>query len=163
MPMTHFGSFQGTVTMISNLKVGENGEGCYQLMSVENEQGAVVNFIVSPTTYFVHHEIVSVGDRITGYYDTNTPVPLIYPPQYQALIIVKESPHHFVKVDYFNDQLESSDGQLTLNISSHTQLLLANGQPYTGSLAHRNLIVLYGPTTRSIPAQTTPYQIIVWC
>jgi len=23
--------------------------------------------------------------------------------------------------------------------------------------------VTYGPTTRSIPAQTTPYRIIVWC
>lgn len=97
--MTNFASFHGTVTMINNLRVGGNGEGCYQLMSVENEQGAIVNFIVSPTTYFVNHEIVAVGDRITGYYDTNTPVPLIYPPQYQALIIVKENPHHFVKVD----------------------------------------------------------------
>lgn len=91
------------------------------------------------------------------------PVPMIYPPQYRALIIVKESNYHNVKVDFFNQQLLSSDGQLQLNLSPTTIISLKNGQPFTNSPANRNLIVVYGPTTRSIPAQTTPYEIIVWC
>jgi hypothetical protein len=118
---------------------------------------------VSPTTYFVNHETVSVGDKVTGYYDGNAPAILIFPPQYPALIMVKESTNQNVKVDYFNDQLKSSDGQLKINLSPYTQILLANNQKFTGNPTNRNLIVIYGPTTKSIPAQTTPYKVIVWC
>ncbi len=122
-----------------------------------------VNFVVSPTTYFVDHVMVTVGDRVTGYYDGNAPIPFIFPPQYRALVMVKDNQNQNVKVDYFNEQLVSSDGQLRLNISPFTQILLTNGQSFTRNPANRNLIVIYGPTTRSIPAQTTPYKIIVWC
>lgn len=163
--MINFQSFHGTVTMINDFMIGLNGEeeGCYKLISVDNGYGASVNFVVSPTTYFVDYVMVAVGDRVTGYYDGNAAVPLIYPPQYQALIIVKDSPYQNVKIDFFNSQLESSDGQLRLNLSPNTQILLKNGQSFTRSPANRNLIVIYGPATKSIPAQTTPYKIIVWC
>ncbi|WP_110926806.1 hypothetical protein [Bacillus massiliglaciei] len=161
----NFISFHGTVTRISDFPSGQNGEneGCYQLMSVQNSSGETVNFVISPATYFVDHSIVTAGDRVTGYYDGNTFAPLIYPPQFQALVIVKESPHQNVKVSYFNNQLESSDGQLRLNLSPYTQIVLTNGQPFSRTPANRNLIVIYGPVTKSIPAQTTPYRIIVLC
>ncbi|WP_075619104.1 hypothetical protein [Paenisporosarcina indica] len=163
--MVLFQSFQGTITMISDFPISTNGEdeGCYTLLSVDNGMGASVNFVVAPTTYFVDHVMVSVGDRVTGYYDGNAPVPLIYPPQYRALVMVKDNPNQNVKVDYFNSQLESRDGQLKLNLSPFTPIVLINGQAFTRNPANRNLIVIYGPTTRSIPAQTTPYEIIVWC
>jgi hypothetical protein len=163
--MTNFLSFLGVITMISDFFTGQNGqrEGCTKLISVENGLGGIVNFVVSPTTYFVDHAMVAVGDRVTGYYDGNAPVPLIYPPQYQALVMVKDSPYQNVKVDYFNSQLDSSDGQLRLNISPYTRIVLTNGQLFTTSPANRDLIAIYGPTTKSIPAQTTPYRIIVLC
>ncbi len=163
--MIKFLSFRGKVTMINDFIIGQNGEseGCYKLVSVENETGASVNFVVSPNTYFVDHVVVAVGDKVTGYYDGNAPVPLIYPPQYRALVMVKESPYQNVKLDYFNSQLLSSDGLLKLNISPFTQIVLKNGQPFTKNPANRNLIVIYGPSTKSIPAQTTPYKLIVWC
>lgn len=163
--MINFTSFHGTVTMISDFMIGLNGEGegCYKLISVDNGYGSLVNFVVSPTTYFVDHVMVTVGDRVTGYYDANAPVPLIFPPQYRALVMAKDNPYQNVKIDYFNSQLESSDGQLKLNISPYTQVLLTNGQAFTRNAANRNLIVIYGPATKSIPAQTTPYKIIVWC
>jgi len=162
--MTKFFSFHGTVTMITDL-VGQTGagEGCNKLITVENGTGAIVNFVVSPTTYFVDHVMVAVGDRVTGYYDGNAPAILIYPPQYPALVMVKDSPYQNVKVDYFNNELESSDGRLRLNISPYTQILLTNGQLFTRNPANRDLIVIYGPSTKSIPAQTTPYRIIVLC
>jgi hypothetical protein len=165
MSMINFTSFHGTVTMISDFMIGLNGEGegCYKLISVDNGHGALVNFVVSPTTYFVDHVMVAVGDRVTGYYDGNAPALLIYPPQYQALVMVKDSPYQNVKVDYFNSELESSDGRLRLNISPYTQILLINGQLFTRTPANRNLIVIYGPATKSIPAQTIPYRIIVLC
>ncbi|MFC9540618.1 hypothetical protein ACFTQ7_12120 [Lysinibacillus sp. NPDC056959] len=163
--MVNFKSFRGVVTQIDDFPIGQNGEkeGCYKLMTVEDSTQGIVNFVVSPSTYFVNQEIVTPGDRVTGYYDGNAPVPLIYPPQYRALVVVKENNNQNVKVDFFNNQLVSSDGQLQLNISAYTLILLKNGQPFSKSLANRNLIVIYGPTTRSIPAQTTPYKIIVWC
>ena len=163
--MTNFYSFHGTVTVIRDFFTGQNGEGegCYKLISVENGLGALVNFVVSPTTYFVDHVMVAVGDRVTGYYDGNAPALLIYPPQYQALVMVKDSPDQNVKVDYFNSELESSDGRLRLNISPYTQIVLTNGQLFSRTPANRDLIVIYGPATKSIPAQTTPYRIIVLC
>jgi hypothetical protein len=162
--MTNFYSFHGTITMISDL-VGQNGvgDGCNKLISVENELGALINFVVSPSTYFVDHLMVAIGDQVTGYYDGNAPTLLIYPPQYQALVMVKKSPYQNVKIDYFNSQLESSDGRLRLNLSPYTQIVLTNGQPFTRNPANRDLIVIYGPSTKSIPAQTTPYRIIVLC
>ncbi len=163
--MVNFKSFQGTVTQINDFMIGQNGEGegCYRLMTVENMGGGIVNFVISPTTYFVNQEIVNIGDSVTGYYDGNAPVPLIYPPQYQALVVAKGNHYQNVKVDFFDSQFLSSDGQLKLNLSPYTIILLTNGQPFSKNPANRNLIVIYGPTTRSIPAQTTPYKIIVWC
>ena len=163
--MINFYSFQGTVTMISDFNTVQNGEGegCYKLISVDNGLGASVNFVVSPTTYFVDHVMVAVGDRVTGYYNGNAPVPFIYPPQYQALVMVKNSSFQNVKVDYFNSQMVSSDGQLQLTISPNTQIVLTNGQPFSRNPVNRDLIVIYGPATRSIPAQTIPYRIIVLC
>lgn len=163
--MTNFYSFHGTVMEISDFLTGQNGEseGCYKLFTVENELGAIINFVVSPTTYFVDHEMIVVGDRLTGYYDGDAPALLIYPPQYQALVMVKDNPNQNVKVNYFNNQLVSSDGQLQLNLSPFTQIIVTNGQLFSRYPANRDLIVIYGPTTRSIPAQTRPYRIIVLC
>jgi len=163
--MVNFKSFRGVVTRIEDFSIGQNGEreGCYKLMTIEDGTGSIVNFVISPSTYFVNQEIVTLGNQITGYYDGDAPVPLIYPPQYRALVVVKENNYQNVKVDFFNYQLVSSDGQLQLNLSPSTVISLKNGQPFSKSPANRNLIVIYGPTTRSIPAQTTPYKIIVWC
>lgn len=165
MTRINFQSFRGYVSQIQDFRIDPNSDntGCDQLISVTNGWGSIVHFISSPTTYFVDHEIIAVGDLITGYYDGDAPVPLIYPPQYQALVIVKESPYHHVKVDFFNEHLESSDGQLQLNISPYTQKLLTNGQLFLNNVSNRNLIVIYGFTTKSIPAQTAPYKIIVLC
>jgi hypothetical protein len=149
--------------MINDFFTNKNDEGCYKLISVDNGLGALVNFVVSPKTYFVDQVMVSVGDQVTGYYDGNAPALLIYPPQYQAIVMVKNSPFQNVKVDYFNTELESSDGRLRLNISPYTQIVLTNGQHFSRTPANRDLIVIYGPITKSIPAQTTPYRIIVLC
>nr|WP_153731169.1 hypothetical protein [Sporosarcina obsidiansis] len=162
--MMNFAAFSGTVMTIDDFSIGQNNEmGCYKIMSVDNGYGNVVNFVVEPTTYFVDHVMVSVGDRVTGFYDADAPTPLIYPPQFRALVMSMDSPYQNVTVDYFNRQLENSDGTLKLNLSPYTQITLQNGQAFTGNVAGRNLIVVYGATTRSIPAQTTPTKIIVLC
>jgi hypothetical protein len=163
--MIKFQSFSGFITMIDDFLINESGEGtgCYKLMTVEDGYGAIVNFVVTPTTYFVDHVMVRVGDKVTGFYDANAPVPMIFPPQYRAIVMAMDTQYRNVKVDYFDSQLLSSDNNLKLNLSPYTHIVLENDQAFGRNPADRNLIVLYGPTTRSIPPQTTPYKIIVMC
>ncbi|MDG5472512.1 hypothetical protein P6709_12220 [Jeotgalibacillus sp. ET6] len=163
--MVNFQAFEGMVLSVSEFYTGQNAgqEGCYTQLEVVDRSGATVNFIVSPTTFFLDLEIVSTGDWITGFYDANAPVPLIYPPRYQALVIVKNTSYQQVKADYFDSGLVSSDGQLKLNLTPYTPVLLTNGQPFLRSPANRNLLVVYRFSTKSIPAQTTPEKVIVWC
>lgn len=162
--MATFGSFFGTVTAINDFWTGsEAPSACYKLMTVQHSNGNIVNFVVSPTTYFVDNVMIRVGDTVIGFYDLNAPVPLIYPPQYRAIVMAKLIENTNVKVDFFNNQLISSDGTLKLIISPLTQIIQENGQSYTASPVNRNLIVVFGTSTKSIPAQTVPYKIIVMC
>jgi hypothetical protein len=162
--MPAFQPFSGVITGIDNFWTGSGGsDGCTQLMSVTNRDGSVVNFVVAPTTYFVDQATVAVGDAVTGFYDANAAVPLIFPPQFRARVMARETPVQNVKVDFFDSQLLSNDGDLRLNIAPWTRILLENNQRFYGSPANRYLIVVYSFTTRSIPAQTTPDQVIVMC
>lgn len=163
--MKRFEPFSGMLTMIDDFWIDATGEGlgCYKLMSVEDGYGTLVNFVVSPTTYFVDHVMLTLGDMVTGFYDTNAPVPMIFPPRFNAIVMEKNSQYQNVEVDFFNSLLVSSDNNLRLNIAPWTQIVLENGQAFTQNLENRNLIVIYGATTKSIPAQTTPYKIIVLC
>ena len=163
--MTNFLSFSGRVTRIDDFQIMQNDpqSGCYKLFSLMDRNGSTVNFVIEPTTYFVEHVKVKVGDVVTGFYDADAPVPLIYPPQYRAIVMAKDNTNYFVKVSFFNNQLVSSDGNLKLNLSSQTEIVLENGQDFSGNPANRDLVVIYGASTRSIPAQTTPYEIVVLC
>lgn len=162
--MIIFRAFTGILAAVDNFWT-ESAEqaGCSQLMSLRDENGDIVNFVVTPETYFVDQAMVSIGDRVTGFYDAGAPVPLIFPPQYRALVMVRIVPDQNVKADYFNDRLVSSDGTLRLNIAPWTGIVLENGQRFMGSLANRNLIVVYRAATYSIPAITTPDRVIVMC
>ena len=163
--MRKFQPFHGIITMINDLITNQTGEGagCLKLMTVEDGNGGIVNFVVAPDTYFVDNVMVAVGDMVTGFYDANAPTPMIYPPQLRAIVMAMDTQYRNVKVDYFDSNLISSDNYLKLNISPYTRMLLVNGQLFTGNPANRDLVVVYGPTTRSIPAQTNPYKIIVLC
>ena len=117
--MNNFQPFHGVITMINDFWIDETGKdaGCYKLMSVENRYGNLVNFVVGPTTYFVNHVMVTLGDIVTGFYDANAPTVLIFPPQFRAIVMAKDSPYQNVKVDYFNNNLVSNDNNLKLNIA----------------------------------------------
>lgn len=163
MRMIQFKDFSGTVMATQDVANGEYKEGCVKMIALQNEEGAQVNFILTPGTYVVNQDMLTVGDFLSGYYDANAPAILIYPPQYPALVMVKERANQNVKVSYFNGELVSQDHQLELKIHPYTQVITTNGQAFTSSLINRNLVVIYGPSTKSIPAQTTPYQIVVLC
>jgi len=163
--MINFLSITGTITNIEDFWINESQEslGCYKLLSLQDDNGSLTNFVVTPETYVLNNEILLPGDSVTGYYDGNAPVPLIYPPQYRSLVMHKTRAFPNIKVSYFNSQLISSDNQLKLNFSPSTLIVIRNGLLFTLNPANHNLIVIYGSTTRSIPAQTTPFKVIVLC
>ena len=35
--------------------------------------------------------MVTLGDMVTGFYDANAPVPLIFPPQFRAIVMAKDT------------------------------------------------------------------------
>lgn len=162
--MSVFGSVTGILTAIENFSAGNDTQsGCYKLITIKNNKNEITTFVVSGATYILDLANIDRGDTITAYYDTSQPAPAIFPPRYFAMILVKQVPNYNVSVDLFDDDLVSSDQQLKLIIGPKTIIQLTNGLTYTGSLKDNYLIVLYGPSTRSIPAQTTPYRVIVLC
>lgn len=162
--MSQFEPLEGVVTSISPMSMTANDtSACTLRISLIGNDHQTYNLVLAPDAYVLNQEPIRRGDIITAFYDTMAPVPLIYPPQYQAAAVVKTHAGQFAMLDYFDQNLQNSDGTLILNRSSSTDIRLQNGQRFLGILGSQLMLVLYSATTRSIPAQTTPSQIIVFC
>ena len=161
--MSRFSPIEGIVTSISDFPFGNPASACTLLLSVQTIYGETYSIVLSPSTYVLNQAPIRQGDRIIAFYDTLAPMPLIYPPQYQAVVIVKPSRNQYAMLDTFNQNLRNSDNTLILNLSNYTNIRTQNGQIYPGQLGGQLLLVLYSATTRSIPAQTTPDTITVFC
>lgn len=160
----NFIPFEGTVIEINTFETNRpRNRGCSLLVTVEDFDGNIVNFVVSPDTYVVDMITLYEGLEVIFFYDGSLPVPLIYPPRYQAAIVTERVEGVNVVAGYFNFILLNQEASLRLNIGPDTQVVTKNNQTFLGNPANKNLIVFYGATTRSIPAQTTPDRIIVMC
>jgi len=105
------------------------------------------------------------GDEVKGYYHKDTIMPMIYPAQVESDFLFVNDPQKKqlgeVKIGKFKSNFTSKDELLKLNISKKTQIVNERGQNINKEdLLGKELIVFYSVTTRSIPAQTTPYKII---
>ncbi|MDF2924896.1 MAG: copper amine oxidase-like protein [Paenibacillaceae bacterium] len=158
-----FNSFTGTVKEIHPAPVAEGtADKGRTYVLVEDQAGGLVNFLVTADTYMVTDAKLAVGATVTGFYDATLPVIMIYPPQYEAVVLAVDFPQdQSIKVDRFDGHLVSADNQLKLNLADDTKIILPDGQNYEGELANRNLAVIYDVSTKSIPAQTTPLKVIV--
>lgn len=154
-------NYIGITGIVERIRPSGN-ECCNQTITLRAMNG-IVNFILSPGTYVTDNTPLRIGMRITAFYDANQPVPLIYPPQYQAAFISRTEPGETVVIAYFDSNLLSEEIQLKLNIAPATRISTANGQRFSCSLGNNMLMVYYSASTRSIPAQTTPERIIVFC
>lgn len=152
-----FQSFTGKVT---EARVLEDNTG-RTFISVEGEDDQIGTIVITKDTYVTSQNEIKVGDTVTGYYNSNAPMILIYPPQYNAEVVVVHDTEENVKVDIFDKDLVSSDNSLQLNIADETKVILENGEAFDDELANRKLVVSYTISTRSIPAQTTPSQVVV--
>ena len=122
-------SFTGTVTNIYETAWEDT------MISVENEEGNVMNFIKDHLTHLMGGEL-EVGATVTGFYYAYGIAPMIYPPQHLMRVIAVDMEASIV-VDRF-EVLEGFDGsrdsflshsnQLILNISDDTPIYLADGQ-----------------------------------
>lgn len=138
------------------------GDCCTQMVSLRTSNGPV-NFMVSANTIVIDNTRLRTGMRVTAFYDSTRPVPLIFPPQYQAELITTQRSDETVMMNFFNRNLTAADNSLRLNLSRATNISTINGQRFNCSLGENFLLVYYSVTTRSIPPQTTPRRIVVLC
>ena len=159
-----FGSVAGIIVDITPARVNNRrADGCVIFMTVEDENGDTNVFVVDSSTYVVDQETMSVGRNCTFWYRMDDPVPLIYPPRYQAVVVAGNRNDRMVEVGFFNNQLINEEMTLQLNMDNKVDVRTVNNQYFQGSPANHNLVVIYETTTRSIPAQTTPKLIVVLC
>lgn len=135
---------------------------CEQMAAIATGEG-IVNFMIGPETHVIDSRRLRPGMAVGAFYDSNLPVPMIFPPQYRAQIITALNGREQVLLSEFNNNLVAADGSLSLNVAGNTVVRTINGQNFTCSLGNRTLLVYYTTTTRSIPPQTIPRKIIVLC
>lgn len=139
-----------------------SGDCCSLQVSIVNNSG-VSNFIVSPSTYVIQEVHLRAGMLVTAFYDSDLAIPLVYPPEYQAVIIGRKNANETIYAGWFDGDLLAVDQSLKLNVGPSTQIMTSNGQRFNCSLEGQLLIVYYSAATMSIPPQTTPRRIIVVC
>lgn len=161
-----FQGFTGTITEISPYYqwIDEEAQAADDTVVVNvADETTSINFIVGPDTVLVMDGELEVGATVTGFYDTSLLLAMIYPAQHSAVAVTDRD--HGVMVDRFDETLTSFDGTLQINLGEDTAITLQDGTEFYGpsveSLANRAMVVVYGISTRSIPAQATPERIIV--
>lgn len=159
-----FSSVTGTIVDLVPMRIGNRrASGCMLFATLEDMDGNTVNFVMTPSTYVVDFETLSVGMMCTFWYETDAPAPLIYPPQYNAVAAAQERNGRMINVGYYNTSLVNEDQTLQLNMDGSVDVRTTNNQYFQGSPANHNLVVVYENSTRSIPAQTTPREVVVLC
>lgn len=105
------------------------------------------------------------GSKITVFTGSYEPTPLILPVQYTAnIIIINGDKEGNVNADtYLVDEEGYTNAANTLNIATadDTKIVDKDEKEYKGDLDKNDLIVFYGVSTKSIPAQTTPTKVVV--
>ena len=105
------------------------------------------------------------GTKITVFTGSYEPTPLILPVQYTAnVIIINGDQEGNVNADtYLVDEEGYTNAANTLNIATadDTKIVDKDEKEYKGDLDKNDLIVFYGASTKSIPAQTTPTKVVV--
>ncbi len=157
MDYTNFVPVVGTIINISR-----GNDCCGQMISLRTGNG-IVNFVVNSNTLVIGSRQLRMGLTVAAFYNKNLPVPLIFPPQYQAQIVTVLGRNEQIMLNFFDENLRATDNSLQLNIAGSTVIKTANGQNVTCNLGNKTLLVYYTNTTRSIPPQTTPRQVIVLC
>ncbi|MEG1931397.1 MAG: stalk domain-containing protein [Anaerovorax sp.] len=147
-------------------------KGTTTTIRIANDHGGLIFhankgvFVIDQKTgQFASLEDMKVGMTITGIYDKMAPMALSMPGQTSAAIgFVINSDGGSVDLSVYNDELVNWENTLKLNIAKDTKIINAKGtkQVFTGEdLKFSECLVLYGVSTRSIPAQTNPQLVVI--
>lgn len=160
--MSSYLPITGILTQIQPITANNATYGCTLMMAVQAFNQGTVYFLVTGDTYVLDNTLLKIGEQATFFYDANAPVPLIYPPQYRAVAAAKSNHSQYYLGQFSNDYI-STDQQFQINSNSPTSFYLPNGQPFSGSIAGKTVLVEYTAATKSIPAQISPSRAIVFC
>jgi len=162
-------SVTGEVTGIEELTDGYGMTFGYRIRLAVGESH--VDFNTTANTLLIG-EFPGVGDTMTGFFNANHPMIMIYPPQYSAVVIVNNyDTSVFVDRFYYVDtegeerEMLSADGLRRLNVSNPETVKESQGGQIvdeTWDLNGRLLVVLYDVASRSLPPLIfAPTMIIV--
>ena len=162
--MTNFSSFSGRVVNIERFSNNRRDTSCNLLFSITDNNDRTLLFIVTPSTYFLNHVTVHVGDCVDCFYDPRSARQQdSRTPAFCAIVIAIQSRYENVIVDFFNRNLVNQNRTIQLNLSTDTLILLTNAQEFIGNLGNRNLVVVYACTTRNRLTRIVPTEVVVLC
>lgn len=155
----YFTAVEGVITEVRPQQAGSDN----YWVSITTDKGGPANLVVGKDTFFDKgvKEKLEPGQKVTAFYKSGIPMLMIYPPQIPISLITIPEEHQFVIADVFDKQGINTTRQLQIKPSSSTKIVLEDGSDFRGSLENRKLIVYYGVTTKSIPAQAVPDRIVV--
>ena len=108
---------------------------------------------------------VKAGIELTAVLPKNAPLALSAPPQTGAVFgLILNSDAGTSKLDLFDENLLSADGELKLNIDESTPIGADTGvkRVFTADdLKNKELIVFYEVVLESMPAQTAPSYVLI--
>ena len=139
-------------------------------VTIEDENGNPAVLVLNENTVYPFSDEPGVGETVTGWYVTVAPMIAIWPPEYNIAVLVAGAPEGGnLKVDRFNTWADgeegymlSQDGMFAFRTDENTQVILANGDDFTGGdIEGRRIVVIYDISTRSIPEFATASRLIV--
>jgi hypothetical protein len=156
-------SITGKITDVTEAPAeGQPASEQGQLVKISYGAESAANFFIQSDSYNFTGVAPSKDLSFIGFYNTQLPITLIYPPTYGTVVYAVDLPDgQSIKVDKFDENMLSYDKDLKLNIGDTTKIITPDGKKYDGGLTDKRLAVLYAITTRSMPPQTTPLRIVV--
>lgn len=143
--------------------------GLTSKITIEDSDGNPAILTVTGSTIFPFADSFEVGDTVTGWYPTDMPLILPWPPQYTVSVLAVNTPDGVnIRVDRFtlwednsNGLLISQDRMFAFDTDDNTEIVLADGDTLTADeIEGFRLIVIYGVSTRSIPEMATADKVI---
>ncbi|MDR1245953.1 MAG: copper amine oxidase N-terminal domain-containing protein [Clostridiales Family XIII bacterium] len=157
----------GVVTKFDEELFEADGVVSYSITLDDGKDGVVLQITDLRFVYdqelktFMSLEDVEVGMQVTAILPENAPLATSMPPQTGAAFgLILNSDADAYKIDVFDADLVSSDGDLKLNIGEGTLIRGADGKEAEAVEPNDELLVFYTVVATSQPAQTTPSLII---
>ncbi len=157
-------SYTGKVKAIEDF----NAEDGQRILNMESDEQGPANPVLAKDCFILGGADIKVGDTATLYYEADRPMMLIYPPRYNAAVVVIHPAEADAKApamaaDLFDKDLVSRSGLIKLAPGEETEILDRDGQAYTGSLSDSLLLVFYQPdaaAAENIPEEVNPVKVI---